>query len=71
MAENIKCAPWPSYSRQEANGREEGVPVAVYGAGAAGTSLLHSLNQGNEFRLVVLFDYDPALYGTTFGGVKV
>jgi len=49
----------------------KGEPVAIYGAGNAGQMLLQSLNQGNEFRPVLLLDDNPALDGTTISGICV
>lgn len=48
-----------------------GEPVAIYGAGQSGTSLVQSFDQGDKFRPVVVLDDNPALDGTTLGGVKV
>ena len=50
---------------------KKGEPVAVYGAGAAGSMLLSSLQQGNEYRPVLLLDDNPALEGTTVDGLRV
>ena len=51
--------------------REDGEPVAIYGAGATGTSLLRSLEQGTEYRPLMLLDDDPSLAGSMVCGVRV
>ncbi len=53
------------------DGGKSGEPVAIYGAGVAGASLVQSLNQGNEYRPALILDDNPALAGTTVGGVRV
>lgn len=58
---------WLSLFDRQANGE----PVAIYGAGFAGQSLLQSLNQASEFRPVLMLDDNPALDGTTIGGIGV
>ena len=50
---------------------DKGEPVAVYGAGTAGTSLLQSLDEVDEFRPVLVFDDNPAYQGTMVAGVRV
>ncbi|MBO6833047.1 MAG: polysaccharide biosynthesis protein [Roseitalea sp.] len=47
------------------------VPVAIYGAGAAGTQLAHALRQSQELRPVIFVDDNPALHGIIIGGVRV
>lgn len=49
----------------------KGEPVAVYGAGSAGANLVRLLNQGDEFRPVIILDDNPALAGATVGGIRV
>ena len=53
------------------DGGKSGEPVAVYGAGAAGVSLVESLSRGNDYRPVLLLDDNPALIGTTVCGLRV
>ena len=50
---------------------DKGEPVAVYGAGKAGTSLLQSLDEVDEFRPVLVLDDNPAYQGTMVAGVRV
>lgn len=47
------------------------VPVAIYGAGAAGTQLAHALRQSQELRPVIFVDDNSALHGIIIGGVRV
>lgn len=47
------------------------VPVAVYGAGAAGIQLVSALRQSREVRPVVFVDDNPALRGVLVAGLKV
>ena len=58
---------WQSLFDSEKNGE----PVAIYGAGRAGSLLLQLLSQGNEYRPVLLLDDNPGLIGTTVGGLRV
>ena len=53
------------------DGGKTGEPVAVYGAGVAGASLVESLSRGSEYRPVLLLDDNPALAGTTVCGLRV
>lgn len=48
-----------------------GVPVAIYGAGAAGMQLATALSRSREMRPVVFVDDNPALHGLIIGGLKV
>ena len=48
-----------------------GEPVAVYGAGQSGSLLVKTLNQGDEFRPVLLLDDDPVIQGITIGGIRI
>ncbi len=48
-----------------------GVPVAVYGAGAAGIQLISALNQSAEFRVVAVVDDNPNLRGVMVRGLRV
>ena len=50
---------------------EKGEPLAIYGAGEAGATLVQLLNQGDEYRPVIMLDDSSALAGTTVGGVRV
>ncbi|MDB9708109.1 polysaccharide biosynthesis protein, partial [Planktotalea frisia] len=47
------------------------VPVAVYGAGAAGIQLASALRQSNEVKPVVFVDDNPALWGMLISGLQV
>ncbi len=47
------------------------VPVAVYGAGAAGIQLVSALRQSQEVKPVVFVDDNPALRGLLVAGLKV
>lgn len=51
-------------------GRER-VPIAVYGAGAAGIQLISTLNRSTEFRIVAVVDDNPSLRGVMIGGHSV
>lgn len=51
--------------------RTRRVPVAIYGAGAAGTQLANALRQSNELRPVAFVDDNPALHGLIIGGARV
>ena len=53
------------------NASSPGVPVAVYGAGAAGVQLISALSQSLEFRIVAVVDDNPALRGVMIGGLRV
>lgn len=48
-----------------------GIPVAIYGAGAAGRELERALSHGGEYRPVLFVDDDPNLQGTVIGGIPV
>lgn len=54
----------------EASARPK-VPVAIYGAGAAGVQLLYALQRSAEVRPVALVDDSPALQGVIIGGLRV
>lgn len=47
------------------------VPVAIYGAGAAGTQLANALRQSKELRPLAFVDDNPALHGLIIGGIRV
>lgn len=47
------------------------VPVAVYGAGAAGIQLASALRQSNEVKPIVFVDDNPALWGLLISGLQV
>ena len=47
------------------------VPVAVYGAGAAGMQLIAALARSNEFRVVAVVDDSPGLRGVYISGFQV
>ena len=52
-------------------GRVGAVPVAVYGAGAAGVQLISALRQASELHPTVLVDDNPALQGLLIAGLQV
>lgn len=52
-------------------GEMAGQPVAIYGAGAAGTQLLASLKVGRMYKAVAFVDDDPKLIGRTIAGLPV
>ena len=58
---------WQSFFDKE----KKGEPVAIYGAGRAGSMLLSSLQKGSEYRPVLLLDDNSALAGTTIDGLRV
>ncbi|PRY93155.1 FlaA1/EpsC-like NDP-sugar epimerase [Hasllibacter halocynthiae] len=47
------------------------VPVAVYGAGAAGVQMVSALQASHEYRPVALVDDNPALHGVVVSGLEV
>ena len=47
------------------------VPVAIYGAGAAGIQLASALRQSNEIKPIVFVDDNPALWGLLISGLQV
>ncbi|MCO5786167.1 hypothetical protein DHB74_07370 [Pseudomonas sp. G11-1] len=53
------------------DGEIAGQPVAIYGAGAAGTQLLASLKVGRMYKAVAFVDDDPKLVGRTIAGLPV
>nr|WP_285259029.1 nucleoside-diphosphate sugar epimerase/dehydratase [Halopseudomonas bauzanensis] len=53
------------------DGDMAGQPVAIYGAGAAGTQLLASLKVGRMYKAVAFVDDDPKLIGRTIAGLPV
>lgn len=48
-----------------------GVPVAIYGAGAAGLQLAQALRQSSEVRPVVFIDDNPSLHGSLVSGLSI
>ncbi|MEM7520547.1 MAG: nucleoside-diphosphate sugar epimerase/dehydratase [Pseudomonadota bacterium] len=50
---------------------ENRTPVAIYGAGAAGTQLALALNQSKEARPVFFVDDNPSLVGLVISGLPV
>ena len=52
-------------------GRAERMPVAIYGAGAAGRQLAQALRAGPEFRPVLFVDDAAALRGRSVMGLRV
>jgi len=51
--------------------RWSGKKVAIYGAGASGRQLLHSLFQSGEFAPMVFLDDNRSLQGTVINGIPV
>lgn len=51
--------------------RASGVPVAIYGAGAAGVQLVSALRQSEEVRPVAFVDDKPSLHGLIISGLSV
>ena len=49
----------------------QGVPIAVYGAGAAGKRLAAQFGSGRDFSIKLFIDDDPRLAGRTVAGVRV
>jgi FlaA1/EpsC-like NDP-sugar epimerase len=47
------------------------IPVAVYGAGAAGIQLVSALRQSREVRPILFVDDNPTLHGLLVAGLKV
>ena len=47
------------------------IPVAIYGAGAAGTQLIFALNRSREYRVVAVVDDNPTLFHVMIGGLRV
>ncbi len=47
------------------------IPVAIYGAGAAGRELLHALLHGDRYLPILFVDDNPSLQGTVINGVAV
>jgi len=45
--------------------------VLIYGAGSAGSQLVHSLNQGEEYRVKGFVDDDASIVGSSLAGIKV
>ena len=58
----------PYHSSRHAS---QGVPVAIYGAGAAGAQLLEALDRGRRYKPVAFVDDDTGLTGTTVSGRRV
>lgn len=50
---------------------EPRVPVAVYGAGAAGIQLISMLQRSGELRVLAVVDDNPAMRGVAVGGLRV
>lgn len=49
----------------------DAMPVAIYGAGAAGIQLASALRQSNEVKPIVFVDDNPALWGVLISGLQV
>lgn len=47
------------------------IPVAIYGAGQAGTQTALALMNGPEYRPVLFFDDNPDLHGANVSGIRV
>jgi FlaA1/EpsC-like NDP-sugar epimerase len=54
-----------------ATGPTGAVPVAIYGAGRAGTQLASALRVGYECQLVAFIDDKTELHGATIAGIKI
>ena len=54
---------------RRAGGRS--VPVAIYGAGDAGSRLAFALRGGVEFRPIIFIDDNPQLHGISIAGIRV
>ena len=54
-----------------AAGRSERVPVAIYGAGAAGRQLVQALRASSEFKPVLFVDDAAPLHGRSVMGLRV
>ncbi len=52
-------------------GSANSIPVAIYGAGAAGIQLASALRRSHEIRPVVFVDDNPALHGLLVSGLQV
>lgn len=52
-------------------GASQGVPVAIYGAGAAGIQLASALRQSTEVHPVTFVDDNPSLHGLIISGLSV
>lgn len=50
---------------------EPRMPVAIYGAGAAGIQLISMLQRSGEFQIIALVDDNPNLRGIAIGGLRV
>ncbi|WP_228550736.1 nucleoside-diphosphate sugar epimerase/dehydratase [Endozoicomonas sp. OPT23] len=48
-----------------------GIPVAIYGAGEAGTQLMYALDRGREYHPVAFIDDDSCLQGRMMGGRSI
>ena len=46
-------------------------PVAIYGAGQAGSVLANALKAGSEYQPIIFVDDDPQRVNTTIGGIRV
>jgi FlaA1/EpsC-like NDP-sugar epimerase len=52
-------------------GEARKTPVAIYGAGQAGSLLANALKPGTEYQPIIFVDDDPQRVNTTIGGIKV
>ncbi len=57
--------------QRQFGGRSQSLPVAVYGAGAAGIQLVSALRRSREVRPVVFVDDNAALHGVIVAGLHV
>ena len=53
------------------SGDADTIPVAVYGAGAAGIQLVSALRRSHEVRPIVFIDDNPTLHGVMVAGLHV
>ena len=51
--------------------RDEGKPVLIYGAGAAGNELYHALKNDRTINIIGFFDNSNALNGSEINNIKI
>ncbi len=51
--------------------KQDGKPIAIYGAGAGGRQLVSMLRSGLEYRPVAFMDDDPTVQGRTIDGLNI
>lgn len=55
----------------KSNHKNQGIPVAIYGAGSAGVQLISALDSGKDYKPVAFIDDNPELQGRTISGRKI